>query len=76
MFTFQELERLMKVISSFRSTTWKTVPAPKILFLGVPGCGKSSFVSSVNKVFHGAGAQLAYVAEGVSITRQASTYFS
>ena len=66
----------MQAVRGYRSKRPRLVKKPKILLIGQIGAGKSSFISSVDKVFNGAGAQPAHVEDdgGQSITRVVRLY--
>ena len=73
-FALQLLQVLKEDVSDFVSPIPNRVQKPKILFIGSPGVGKSSFISSVGKLFHRKASQIAIVEEaGKSCTREVIT---
>ena len=69
----QTLGELKSSVASYKSKKPRMVKKPKILIIGPIGSGKSSFITSVDKIFNGYGSQLAHVEEdsdGFSVTRQ------
>ena len=76
-FPFQTFKELKCEVPSYKSKKPQLVTEPKILMVGPVGSGKSSFISSINKIYNGQSSQLAHVEEGdaFSVTRQVSLFF-